>query len=75
MNVYEVYSEKYPDGMFPESVVRRVLVIANNKQEAKDIVEKRHGGDFECDFDKVQIEKISDGIPEIVSVEHFPSQY
>ena len=53
MNVYRIFTTERNDAVFGCSLVLSVTVIANNEQEAFDIVEKEHGDNFVGSKDKV----------------------
>lgn len=58
MTIYRIFSDKQPDCMFASTLVNDVVVIANSEDEAKEIVKKRHGDNFVCDYEDVSIEAI-----------------
>jgi len=58
MTIYRIFSDKQPDCMFASSLVNDVVVMANSEDEAKEIVKKRHGDNFVCDYEDVSIETI-----------------
>lgn len=72
MTIYRIYSDEQPDTMFASSLVCSVVVVANSEQEAKQIVEKRHGDDFVCGYEDVKVEAIcSNNEAIIINVEYF----
>ena len=72
MNVYRVFTTERNDAMFGYSLVLSVTVIANNEQEAFDLVEKKHGDNFVGSKDKREIKVVCENINKatVVSVEY-----
>jgi|AntRauTorcE11897_2_1112592.scaffolds.fasta_scaffold175035_1 hypothetical protein len=76
MTIYRIYSDEQPDTMFASGLVCSVVVVANSEQEAKQIVEKRHGDNFVCDYVDVKIKAIcGDNEATIVNVEYFDDSH
>jgi hypothetical protein len=71
MKIYRIYSDKEPDCMFPSSLIKDVMVIANSEEQALDIVKKRYENYFVCDFEEVNIVAVSGESGEIINVEYF----
>lgn len=72
MTIYRIYSDEQPDTIFASSLVCSVIVVANSEQEAKYMVEKKHGGNFVCDYKDVKVEAIcGNNKAMIVNVEYF----
>ena len=72
MNVYRVFTTERNDAVFGYALVLSVTVIANNEQEAFDLVEKEHGNNFVGSKDKREIEVVCENIKKatVVSVEY-----
>lgn len=72
MNVYRIFTTERNDAVFGYGLVLSVTVIANNEQEAFDLVEKEHGDNFVGSKDKREIEVVCDNIDKatVVSVEY-----
>lgn len=72
MNVYRVFTTERNDAVFGYSLVLSVTVIANNEQEAFDLVEKKHGDNFVGSKDKREIKVVCENINKatVVSVEY-----
>lgn len=76
MTIYRIYSNVQPDTMFASSLVCSVIVVARSEQEAKKIVEKKHGDKFVCDYKDVKVEAIcGDNEATIVNVEYFNNSH
>ena len=72
MTIYRIYSDEQPDTMFASSLVCSVVVVANSEEEAKHMVENKHGDNFVCDYKDVKVESIcGDNQAMIVNVEYF----
>jgi hypothetical protein len=72
MKVYRVFTTEINDAVFGFCFIISVTVIANNEQEAFDIVEKEYGDDFVGTKESRKIEVVCDGIDKatIVNVEY-----
>jgi hypothetical protein len=72
MNVYRVFTTERNDAVFGYGLILSVTVIANNEQEAFDIVEKEHGDNFVGTKENREIQVVCEGIDKatIVTVEY-----
>lgn len=72
MKIYKIYSDEKPNTMFKSSFVYSVVVVANSEEEARRIVEKKHGDCFVCNYEDVKVEAIcGNNQAMIVNVEYF----
>ena len=62
MNVYRIFTTERNEAVFGYSLVLSFAVIANNEQEAFDLVEKEHGDNFVGSKDKREIEVVCENI-------------
>ena len=72
MNVYRIFTTERNYAVFGYCLILSVTVIANNEQEALDLVEKEHGDNFVGSKDKREIKVVCENINKatVVSVEY-----
>jgi hypothetical protein len=72
MKIYRVFTNKKPECMFPDAVIRRVNVLAYDEQEAIKTVLNEYKEQFACEDNELEIELIGCCLfPFVISVEYY----